>query len=209
MPLVDLSQMRTLKAQMVCRYLRPHSRAGTKSLKGLSSRAGGFLRLSGAPGPVWAPHTGSAGQGTRSQSRFTPEASWQQGSGGRERAGLRDAVPGRLGKEVRDAPTQAPPPMGKDMFPSHLVWGQAWELRGVGEGGSVYIRGVCILLSTLAVRPLWCQEARLSHALLSQRTRNKRHRGCATFPRATQLSAEGTGHQLRLRHCHGGARGSL
>lgn len=188
--------MRTLKLRWSAARPRPHSRAGTKSLKGLSSRAGGF---SAALWGTW-PSLGAAhwlrGQRT--------EAS--QGSPGERRAGSREVGEGegraqrRRAREpgqrrVRDAPTQAPPSHGKDMFPSHLVWGQAWELSGVGKGEVFYIRGVCILLSTLAAGASLVPGDELSHAYSHSGQETRGTERVCNLPRATQQSTEGTGHQ--------------
>lgn len=108
--------MRTLKLRRSAARPRPHGRAGTESLKGLSSRAVGFsAALWGAWPSLGATHwlrgqrteasQGSTG-GRRAGSREVGEG---EGRAQRRRPG--DAVPGEARApgqgRVRDAPTQA------------------------------------------------------------------------------------------------------
>lgn len=94
--------------------------------------------------------------------------------------------------------------------PKPPLFGAAWELRGGGSVEVFYILSVFASYSALPAAGASGTGDELSHAFSTLTADKKQHvERLENFPRATQLSSEGTGHQLRLPALSWGARGSL
>lgn len=188
---------------MVCRRPRPHSRAGTKSLKGLSSRAGGFSAALWGAWPSLVPHTGSAGKGLEASQGSPGERRAGSRKWGRERAGLRDACPGAWAEEGTGMLPHRLPLPWEGHVPKPPCLGRSLGAERRGEGGKCFTSEVFASYSALLQREPLVPGDELSHAYSHSGQETKGTERLCNLPRATQLSTEGTGHQLHSRHCHG------
>lgn len=128
------------------------------------------------------PHTGSAGKGLKPVKVHPERGELAAGKWGRERAGLRDAVPGRLGRGGSGMLPHRLPLPWEGHVPKPPCLGPSLGAERRGEGGSVLHPRCLHPTQHSCSGSLSGARRRAVPCLLSQRTRNKRHREAVQPP---------------------------